>query len=122
MSMNLICTLDNLWWEIKLTALALHGMISIGSSDNSLPESGSFAECLALCREQFIGHSVKYTLSSATLSIERHSAKRVFAESQTFESRHKKALGKDVFVESLVLGKNALSTKSCQVPTVADVC
>jgi hypothetical protein len=99
--MNLICTLDNLWWEIKLTALALHGMISIGSSDNSLPESGSFAECLDLCREQFIGHSAKHTLSSVTLGIERHSAKSLCREPN---ARHKKALDKGIFVESPVVG------------------
>jgi hypothetical protein len=118
MSMNLICSLDNLWWEIKLIALALHGMISIGFSDNSLLEPGSFAKCLALCREQFIGHSTKHTLPSVTLGIERHSVKSLCREPNT---RHKKALDKDVFVESPVLDKNVLSTKRRQAPTVADV-
>jgi hypothetical protein len=60
-----------------------------------------FVECLALYQELFICHSENHTLSSVVLDIERHSAKRASAESQS-------------------LGIKRLSTKRHQLSTVAD--
>jgi hypothetical protein len=47
----------------------------------------NFDECLALCLELFIKHSVKHTLLSAALDIEWHSTKIVSAKSQTLGIR-----------------------------------
>jgi hypothetical protein len=66
-----------------------------------------FAECLALCRVLSVGHSANSCLGND----------HVYREQ---DSRHRKTLGKDNFVECQTLGEQRRSAKVCQQPSIVD--